>query len=85
MKRGIWVLALLIAAASAKPASAQLLFLGTSTSTSTTTTTTTTTTAGSGGVIVRTTLGPLGLNLVCLLNGCTVVGNLDGEIGRAHV
>lgn len=84
MKRGIWVLALLIAAASAKPASAQLLFLGTSTSTSTTTTTTTTT-AGSGGVIVRTTLGPLGLNLVCLLNGCRVVGNLDGGMNQVFL
>ena len=31
------------------------------------------------GVIVRTNLGILGLQNVCLLNGCTVVENLDGN------
>jgi subtilisin family serine protease len=33
------------------------------------------------GVIVRTTLGPAGLQSACQLNGCTVVGNLDGSQG----
>jgi hypothetical protein len=72
MKRRIWVAALLIAGLWGRPASAQLLgLLGSSPSTATTSST-------SGGVIVRTSLGRLGLNLVCLLNGCSVVGNLDG-------
>jgi len=31
------------------------------------------------GVIVRTNLGLLGLQNICLLNGCTVAGNLDGN------
>jgi subtilisin family serine protease len=31
------------------------------------------------GVIVRTNLGLAGLHNVCLLNGCTVVGNIDGN------
>jgi len=34
-------------------------------------------TAAPEGVIVRTNLGLLGLQTVCLLNGCTVQGNLD--------
>jgi subtilase family protein len=32
-------------------------------------------------VIVRTTLGPAGLQSACEQNGCTVVGNLDGNQG----
>jgi subtilisin family serine protease len=32
------------------------------------------------GVIVRTNLGLAGLQNVCLLSGCTVVGNLDGNL-----
>lgn len=31
------------------------------------------------GVIVRTNLGLAGLKLTCLLHGCTVVGNIDGN------
>jgi hypothetical protein len=34
------------------------------------------------GVIVRTTLGLRGLQNVCLSNGCTVVGNLDGNTNQ---
>ena len=34
------------------------------------------------GVIVRTNLGLLGLKNVCLSNGCTVVSNLDGNVGQ---
>jgi hypothetical protein len=34
------------------------------------------------GVIVRTTLGRAGLQNACLSNGCTVVSNLDGNVGQ---
>jgi subtilisin family serine protease len=34
------------------------------------------------GVIVRTTLGPSGLQNVCLQKGCSVVGNLDGGLNQ---
>ncbi|NDQ55594.1 MAG: S8 family serine peptidase [Acidipila sp.] len=34
---------------------------------------------------MRTNLGPLGLNAVCLLQGCTVVGSLDGELNRVFL
>ena len=37
------------------------------------------------GVIVRTNLGLLGLRNVCLSNGCTVVGNLDGNAGQVFL
>jgi len=37
------------------------------------------------GVIVRTNLGLLGLKNVCLSNGCTVVGNLDGNVGQVFL
>jgi subtilisin family serine protease len=37
------------------------------------------------GVIVRTNLGLLGLKDVCLSNGCTVVGNLDGNVGQVFL
>ncbi len=65
---------LLLLAFSCRPASAQLLsgLLGGST-------TTTTVTASAGGVVVRTTLGLPGLQLVCLLESCTVMKNLDGS------
>jgi len=74
MKRLIWIAALLIGlVTSTQPAAAQGLLggllgtLGQSSSSSPT-----------QGVIVRTTLGQAGLQLQCLLHGCTVVGNLDG-------
>ena len=62
-----------------RPASAQLLsgLLGGSTSTSTS--------ASAGGVVVRTSLGLSGLQLVCLLNGCTVVENLDGNLNQVFL
>ncbi|HEV2205122.1 MAG TPA: S8 family serine peptidase [Candidatus Acidoferrales bacterium] len=87
MKQRIWVIALLIAGLSlwATPASAQLLgglLGGGSTSTSTSSTPPN---GPTGGVIVRTILGPLGLNLVCLLNNCTVVGNLDGGLNQVFL
>jgi subtilisin family serine protease len=34
------------------------------------------------GVIVRTSLGPAGLQAACLQNGCTVVSNLDGGLNQ---
>jgi subtilisin family serine protease len=74
MSRRFWMILLLIVGLWGQSASAQLLggLLGRSTPTTGTVPT-------SGGVIVRTTLGPLALNLVCLLNSCKVVGNLDGN------
>lgn len=78
MKHRIWVVALLIAGLWAQPASAQLLggLLGGGSSTSTSSSTSPN--GATGGVIVRTILGRLGLDLVCLLNSCSVVENLDG-------
>jgi subtilisin family serine protease len=72
---------LLLLAFSCQPASAQLLsgLLGGNTSTNTSTT------ARAGGVVVRTSLGLPGLQLVCLLNGCTVVGNLDGNLNQVFL
>jgi subtilisin family serine protease len=77
MKRRIWIFLLLFAGLSAQPASAQLsgVLGGTNTTTKTT----------SGGVVVRTNLGLLGLNIVCLLNNCTVVGNLDGNLNQVFL
>jgi hypothetical protein len=37
------------------------------------------------GVIVRTTLGLNGLQLQCLLHGCSVVGNLDGNLNQVFL
>lgn len=37
------------------------------------------------GVIVRTTLGPAGLQAACAQNGCTVVGNLDGGLNQVFL
>lgn len=85
MKQRIWVASLLIAGLWGSPASAQLLSGLLGGSTTTTSTSTSTPTGPTGGVIVRTTLGPLGLNLVCLLNGCTVVGNLDGGLNQVFL
>jgi len=74
MKRCTWIALLLVAGLWGQPASAQLLGLGGGKSSTGSTSGST-----SGGVIVRTTLGQLGLKLVCLLNSCKVVGNLDGN------
>ena len=37
------------------------------------------------GVIVRTTMGLRGLQLTCLLHGCTVAGSLDGNLGQVYL
>ena len=81
MNRRLCIAILLAAGLWAQPASAQLLsgLLGGSTSSSSTSVTL------SGGVIVRTSLGTLGLDLVCLLNGCKVVGNLDGNLNQVFL
>jgi len=85
MKRFVCIFTLLLVGAWGQPASAQLLsgLLGGSTTTSTTTSTSTT--ASPNGVIVRTSLGALGLQLVCLLNACTVKGSLDGNLGQVFL
>ena len=89
MKRLTWILTFTLIGLWGQPASAQLLssLLGGSTTTSTTTSTTisTTSTATAGGVIVRTDLGVLGLQTVCLLNGCTVTGSIDGNLGQVFL
>jgi subtilisin family serine protease len=81
MNRRIWIVILLAMGLWSQPASAQLVsgLLGGSTNSTSASATL------SGGVIVRTSLGPLGLDLVCLLNGCTVVGNLDGNLNQVFL
>jgi subtilisin family serine protease len=81
MIRRISIVILLLLAFSSRPASAQLLsgLLGGSTSTNTSTS------ATAGGVVVQTTLGLPGLQLVCLLQGCTVQGNLDGTLNQVFL
>jgi subtilisin family serine protease len=75
MNRRIWLFLLLFVGLSGRPAAAQgvlgglLSNLGDSLSNLT---------SPQPGVVVRTNLGLGGLKLVCLLHGCTVVGNLDG-------
>ena len=85
MKRLTWILTFTLFGLWGQPASAQLLsgLLGGSTTTSTTTSTSTT--ASPNGVIVRTDLGVLGLQTVCLLNGCTVTGSIDGNLGQVFL
>jgi hypothetical protein len=85
MRQRIWVVALLVAGLWAQPASAQLLggLLGGGSSTSSTSSTSPN--GATGGVIVRTILGRLGLNLVCLLNGCSVAENLDGGMNQVFL
>jgi Subtilase family len=81
MKRLLWIPALLIIAGlTAQSASAQLLsgLLGGGSGQQPTP-------GGSGGVIVRTNLGVAGLNLVCLLSGCKVVGNIDGSQRQVYL
>src|SRR4029077_15445093 len=48
-------------------------------------TTNTSASESAGGVVVRTTLGLPGLQLVCLLNGCTVVRSLDGSLNQVFL
>jgi subtilisin family serine protease len=66
---------------SCRPASAQILsgLLGGGTNSNTSAS------ASAGGVVVRTTLGLPGLQLVCLLQGCSVVRNLDGSANQVYL
>jgi subtilisin family serine protease len=81
MNRRLCTVILLAVGLWAQPTSAQLLsgLLGSPTSPASTNVTL------SGGVIVRTSLGTLGLDLVCVLNGCKVVGNLDGNLNQVFL
>ena len=97
MKRITWWFTLVATALLARPAAGQLLTTSTTSSSSSSTTSSTTystlsninctssiAVTGAGqttGVIVRTNLGLLGLQVVCALNGCSVQGNLDGSQG----
>lgn len=65
-----------------RPASAQLLSNLLGDVTQTLTSTVNTLAGQPQAVIVRTTLGLSGLQNVCLANGCTVVGELDGTQGQ---
>jgi Subtilase family len=90
VKRITWLLTLSAIALFARPAACQL---PTTSTTSSTTTTPSSTLSNSSiissisgaskatGVIVRTNLGLLGLQVICAINGCSVQGNLDGAQG----
>src|SRR5580658_3062688 len=82
MKRSFWLLLLLFAGLWGQPASAQGL-LGSLLSN--VVNTLSNLTSPQPGVIVRTNLGLAGLQNVCLSNGCTVVGNLDGNLGQVFL
>jgi hypothetical protein len=81
MKRRTWLFILLFVALSARPSAAQglgglLSNLGN---------TLANLTSPQPGVIVRTNLGVAGLKTVCLLHGCTVAGNLDGNLNQVFL
>jgi subtilisin family serine protease len=82
MRRQFWLGLVLLVALSGQSASAQGLLggvlsnLGSSLSTLT---------QPKPGVIVRTNLGLPGLKLICLLHACSVVGNLDGNLGQVFL
>ena len=82
MKRRIWLVVLLFAGLWGQPAAAQGLLGGLLSNVVNTLSSLTT---PQPGVIVRTTLGPAGLENACLLNGCTVVGNLDGNLDQVFL
>ncbi len=81
MIRRISLVLVLLLTFSSRPASAQLLpgLLGGSSSANVSAN------VSVGGVVVRTTLGLPGLQLVCLLNACTVVRNLDGNANQVFL
>jgi subtilisin family serine protease len=76
MNRRIWLFLVLFLGLSARPAAAQGLVGGLLSNVGSSLSSLT---SPQPGVIVRTNLGLRGLKLVCLLHGCTVVGNLDGN------
>jgi subtilisin family serine protease len=82
MKRKIWLILLLTVGMWGQPAAAQGLLGGLL---STVVNTLTSLTTPQPGVIVRTNLGLAGLKNVCLLKGCTVVGNIDGNLNQVFL
>jgi subtilisin family serine protease len=83
MKRLTWIVTLLIIGLCGQPASAQGLLGGVLTNLGGLLNN-----LGLGqqqGVIVRTTLGKAGLQNACLSQGCTVVGNLDGNANQVFL
>lgn len=82
LKRRIWLVLLLAIGLWGQPAAAQGLLGGLLSDVGTTLSNLTT---PQPGVIVRTNLGLAGLQSVCLLNGCTVVGNIDGNLNQVFL
>ncbi|HTW23076.1 MAG TPA: S8 family serine peptidase [Candidatus Baltobacteraceae bacterium] len=82
MKRRVWLAVLLFAGLWGQPAGAQGLLGGLLSNVGSTLSNLTT---PQPGVIVRTNLGLAGLKVVCLINGCTVVGNIDGNLNQVFL
>lgn len=86
MKRVTFVAALLMTMLFARPAGAQGLLGGLLGDVTQTLTTTVNGVLGQPqAVIVRTNLGAAGLKSVCATEGCTVVENLDGNLGQVFL
>jgi subtilisin family serine protease len=82
MSRRIWISLVLLIAFAGQPASAQGLLGGLLSNVGNSLSSLT---SPQPGVIVRTTQGLNGLKLTCLLHGCTVVGNLDGNLNQVFL
>jgi subtilisin family serine protease len=82
MKPRIWLILLLLVGLSGRPAAAQGLLGGLL---STVGNALSSLTTPQPGVIVRTNLGTAGLKTVCLIHGCTVAGNLDGNLKQVFL
>jgi subtilisin family serine protease len=82
MKRRTWLLSLLFAVLWAQSTGAQGLLGGLLSNVGNTLSKTA---SPQPGVIVRTNLGLLGLQNICLLQGCTVAGNLDGTVNQVFL